>query len=169
MSEKPGDLIPVAETAEPRSEAALAKDVIDVYQSHLQTMWDKIALPLGPTVTARVFRSIILPDNRSQGSLRRYLDITERGISLRRLRARLGRAASPEFMNELEALLPQLCNALDSLACRILAGSSDHDSDGDTEPIAESVVRANPPRGKVDSASRCQDGQFEVQNSSEVV
>ena len=157
MNEKPDNLIPVAESAEPGSETALAevlevnttgdvpltRDVIDDYQSYLQTMWDKIALPLGPTVTACVFRSIILQDDQPKGSLRQYFDITQQGISLRRLKATLGRAGSAELINELVTLLPQLCNALDSLACHILAGPSDHNSGGDTEPIAQSVQRAN--------------------------
>ena len=147
MIENTDNLIPIAKPVGPDSEAALAqalagntagdvpliRNVIDVYQGYLQTMWDPIALALGPTVTAYVFRSIILHDNRLKG-LRRHLDITERGISLRRLEGKLGRPRSTELMNELVALLSQMCNALDLLACHILAGPPDHNSRGDTEP-----------------------------------
>ncbi|MFQ5813046.1 MAG: hypothetical protein ACE5I2_07645 [Anaerolineae bacterium] len=145
MNEKPNNLIPVASEAAlaealegaTAGDAPLIRDVIDVYQSDLQTMWDKIAPTLGPTVTAYVFRSIILHDDRPKGSLRRYLEITEQGISLRPIEGELGCPGSAELINELVTLFPQLCNALDSLACYILAGPPDHNSDGNTEPIGK--------------------------------
>jgi len=157
MNEETDSRIPLAEPVEPDSERALAgvlevkatgnvpltRNVIDLYQSYLQTMWSKIAPPLGPTLTAYVFRSIILQNDQPKGSLHHYFDITEQGISLRRLERELGRARSAELMNELVTLLPQLCDVLDSLACRILAGPPDHKSGGDTGPLAGNVQRAN--------------------------
>jgi len=143
MIENTDNPIPIAKPVGPDSEAALAqalagntvgdvpliRKVIDVYQGYLQTMWAPIALTLGPTVTAYVFRSVILHDNRLKG-LRRHLDITKQGISLRRLEGKLGHPRSTELV----ALLSQMCNALDLLACHILAGPPDHNSRGDTGP-----------------------------------
>jgi len=150
VNENTDNVIPIAEHVAPDSKAALAKalggnaagdasmtrDVIDVYQSYLQTMWNPIARTLGPVVTVCVFRSIVLHDDRLK-QLCRDLDITERGISLRHLEGKLGRAGSAERVSELGVLLPQLCNALDSLACHILGGSPDHNSGGDAEPIGK--------------------------------
>ena len=120
MNDKPDNLIPVAQPVEPGLQTALAgildvnttddipltRDAIDVYQGYLQTMWDRVALPLGTTATAHVFRSILLQDDRPMGPLRRYFDITEKGISLRRLEDRVGQTGSATLMSELLPCFP---------------------------------------------------------------
>ena len=98
----------------------MSQDVLRLYEGYLRTVWDRMLPVLGPTATRVVFGEALRKSAREEGSLLGDVEVTERGISLGRLRDRLSPEQATVLRKQLQDLLAVIFDVLGAVAGNIL-------------------------------------------------